>query len=477
MNKQYVIRRWQAEGGYREVLRIAMPMILSTAAWSIQHFVDRMFLTWYSTEAIAAVTPAGLFQFTSLCLFFGVAQYVNTFVAQYIGAKQDARVGPALWQGIYFCCVSALLLLLLLPVAPVLFRMIGHGPAIVELEIEYFRILTLGAVAPLLSAVISSFYTGRGEMKPIMWVNFLITAVNIALDYCMIFGRFGVPEMGMRGAAWATVIAQCVGCFCFAVLVFRPCWRERFATVSGWRFDFDLWRRLLRFGMPSGLQMMLEIFSFSLLIALIGRLGTVELAATNVSFNINTLAFMPMIGLGIAVTTLVGQRQGEGRSELAAFTTHSAAQIAFAYMGAIGLFYLCWPSLFIEFFRTETSGDEFERIATMSRVMLRFVAFYSLFDAFAIIYSSALKGAGDTRFVMFVSVGLAWSLMALPVYVFSVKLGYGVYTAWVCVTQYVFILGLIYLWRFSGGKWKSMRVIENAPPPPTSPPPVDPVEL
>ncbi|NIW98799.1 MAG: hypothetical protein GWN13_11235 [Phycisphaerae bacterium] len=94
-------QRWRERSGYGEVLKIAFPLILSTGSWSVQHFIDRMFLTWYSPQAIAASMPAGLLFWTVISLFVGMAVYVNTFVAQYYGAKRKDRVGPSVWQGIY----------------------------------------------------------------------------------------------------------------------------------------------------------------------------------------------------------------------------------------------------------------------------------------------------------------------------------------------------------------------------------------
>ncbi|MCK4297145.1 MAG: MATE family efflux transporter, partial [Candidatus Marinimicrobia bacterium] len=104
--------RWYRKGGFKDLLKIAIPLILSTGAWSIQHFVDRMFLTWYSPEAIAAAMPSGMLNFTIMSLFIGTASYVNTFVAQYYGSKKYKNVGPIVWQGIYIAIIGGLTLFL-----------------------------------------------------------------------------------------------------------------------------------------------------------------------------------------------------------------------------------------------------------------------------------------------------------------------------------------------------------------------------
>ena len=117
MNKisTYFSWRWKCEGGYREFFTLAFPLILSTSSWSIEHFIDRMFLTWYSPETVAAAMPSGMLNFTVMSLFIGTAGYVDTFVAQYYGAKQEKNIGPVVWQGVYISLLGSLLLLLTIP--------------------------------------------------------------------------------------------------------------------------------------------------------------------------------------------------------------------------------------------------------------------------------------------------------------------------------------------------------------------------
>lgn len=159
----FLARRWACEGGYRSVLSIAVPLILSTGAWSILHFVDRMFLTWYSPEAIAAAMPAGMLNFTIMSLFLGTAGYVTTFVAQYHGSGQHQRIGPVLWQGIYIAVAGGILHLLLIPLAGPIFRFVGHEPLVQEYEIIYFQVLCLGATPAIASSAISGFFYRKGQ--------------------------------------------------------------------------------------------------------------------------------------------------------------------------------------------------------------------------------------------------------------------------------------------------------------------------
>lgn len=457
----FLARRWACEAGYRSVLSIAVPLILSTGAWSILHFVDRMFLTWYSPEAIAAAMPAGMLNFTIMSLFLGTAGYATTFVAQYHGSGQHQRIGPVLWQGIYIAVAGGILHLLLIPLAGPIFRFVGHEPLVQEYEIVYFQVLCLGATPAIASSAIAGFFSGRGKAWPVMWVNVLATVLNIILDYALIFGKWGLPELGMKGAAIATVLSACFSFAIYLILFSRSGYESRYYTLRGWMFERPLFLRLMYFGFPSGVQFFLGMAGFTAFILLVGRLGTMELAATNIAFNINNLAFMPMIGFGMAVSVLVGQYLGKGKPDLAQRSVYSSFHLTFLYMASVAAAYLFVPNIFINPFASQADPASFAAIRKTTLILLRFVAIYSLFDALNIVFASAIKGAGDTRFVMFMIAIVSSLALVVPSYIALVLLQAGIYTAWTIASVYVSILGLVFLFRFLGGKWKSMRVIEQ----------------
>ncbi len=454
---------WQRPAGGREVLNVALPLVVSSLSWTVMTFVDRMFLKWESGEAMAAAFSASTVWFAVLCLPLGICMYATTFVSQYSGSGQPQRVGPATWQGVWAGVLFSPLVLLAVPLAPAIFAASGHAPQTIVQETLYFRILCYGGPAMLIAQGLASFYSGRGQTSVVMWVDTSVAVVNLILDYCWIFGKGGFPAMGIAGAGWATVTALTLKAVIYAVLVLQRSHQQRFATLSGMRFDRRLFGRLLYFGTPSGLQLLLDVIGFTVFILLIGRLGTVEAEASSIAFSISTLAFMPIWGISQAVSILVGRWLGENRDDLAAQATWSTLWIALAYMAAISICYLFVPGMFLfAFFLGESSSTDQETVRTVATVLLRFVAAYNLFDAALMVFVSAIKGAGDTPFVLRVSLVMAGVLAGSSWFCVEV-LQMGIYGCWGLITAWIWVLGMTFLARFLQGKWREMRVIEDVP--------------
>jgi len=454
-------KHWYQEGGALELLRLAIPLVLSSSFLTMQLTVDRVLLSQASSDAIAASMPAAAVYWTLIMFLQYTANYATTFVAQYVGAGRPERVGPSVWQSLYFSAAGGIGFLALLPLVEPLFRMIGHDPAVQEQEVLYLRCLCFAALPALIVASINSFFAGRGETWIVAVIDATGMTINAVLAYGLIFGHWGLPELGIRGAGWATVIGSAVSALLGLALFFQTKYRARFRTLSGWRFDPELFRRMMRFGLPNGVQAMLDGLSFTIFLSLLGQFGKDELAASNIAFAINIVGLVPMLGMGQAVGVVVGQRLGQDRPDLATRSTWMGFWMALVYISAGVLVYILAPGACIYFFRNE-SDPNWGAVAALVPMLLRFVAVYSLFDTMNIVFSFALRGAGDTRFVTIVSLFLAWPIMVLPTWA-AWRFGWGLYWAWGFASAYVIALGITFLLRFLAGKWKAMRVIERRP--------------
>ncbi len=451
----YLTTRWRSEFGYRHILIIAIPLILSTGSWAIQQFVDRMFLSWHSEEALAAAMPAGILNFAFICLFIGTVSYAGTFVSQYVGAKEDHKVGTVLWHSIYLSIAGAAVLFFVAPFSEMLFRIVGHNQQLQVMETTYFRILCYGGLGPILSAAFAGFFTGQGHNWPVMWVNLFTTVTNIILDYLLIFGIGIFPEMGIKGAAIATIIAGFASIVLYGILNFRSKNESRFHVFSSFSLNPAFMKRFVKYGLPSGGHFFLEIMGFTAFILILGRIGQMELAATNIAININSLSFMPMFGLGIALSMSVGQNIGAGKPEVAEYATNSAVQLGMLYMLPCAVLYLLVPHLIIAPFEATVET------VRVTIILLRFVAVYAVFDTLSILYSSAVKGAGDTHFVMRVTTALSIFVLIIPTYIAVDIYRSSLYLPWAFCALFIISMGLTFLFRFYGGKWKTMSVIES----------------
>jgi MATE family multidrug resistance protein len=454
--------RFSAPGGVRDVLRVGLPLVLGMASTTAMEFTDRVFLGNYSLTSIAAALPAGLANFVFLSFCMGVVEFAGVFVAQYTGAKQPERVGAALWQGLWFCLPAAAFMACLALIAPALFSLAGHPAEVQAQEVAYFSILSKGSGLALTGMCLSTFFSGRGLTKSVMLVNMAGAMLNIPLDYLLIFGKCGFPELGIRGAAYATCASWGVNFLLFALLVFRREHERCYLVRSAWRFDRELFLRFLRFGLPGGVQFAMDILGFTLFLFVVGSLGAESLAATNIVFSINGLVFLPMIGMSVAASVLVGQAQGARDPDRAVFANMSALYVSLAYTLFLDFFLVFFPRELLALFRPQDiSLEQFQAIQDTGVVLLRMVAVYCLFDAVGIIQYGSLRGAGDTRFVMLAMLATSLGILVLPTWLMVRVLGWGLYPAWACVLTYIAGLAVILRLRFMRGAWRRLKVIEQ----------------
>jgi MATE family multidrug resistance protein len=273
----------------------------------------------------------------------------------------------------------------------------------------------------------------------------------------LIYGLFGFPRLGIVGAGWATVLGSSSSALLSLILLFRRRHRAEYGTASGWRFDPALFVRLMRFGLPNGIAASLDTLGFALFTLLVGRMGDAELDATSIAFALNLLAFLPLLGVGQAVEILVGRRLGENDPATAARSTWTALGCALVLTGTIAAALICCPGPLAELFHSD--DVQWDEVRARAPVLLRFVAVYCLFDAASLVFSCALRGAGDTRFVTIAALAASWLVLVLPTWA-ACTYGWGLLWAWTFASAYIVVLALVFYLRFRQGAWRSMRVIE-----------------
>ncbi|MFN5587009.1 MAG: MATE family efflux transporter [Planctomyces sp.] len=450
-------------GTLRELVRVALPLMLSSGTQSLMNATDRAMLAGCSEDALAAVTPASMLYWTVVCVPMGVVLYANTFISQYEGAGKPERMLAAFWQSCWLALATGLLLLGLLPLTRPFLALTGHAPAVAEFEAEYFNTLCAGSPITLIAVACSCWFSGQRRTGVVMLVSMQAVVWNFAVDYLLVYGIGPFPELGIRGAAIATVSARCTELACYLVLLRQDARSQKLPFRAECRLDRELLFRYLRFGLPNGLHFFVDNSGFAAFLLLVGRISSTALAATNIAFSINGLIFIPLLGFGTAIQTLVGHHMGAGQIALARRTTWQAAGLGILWTGGTGLLLVLFPQAAMQpfFFFSSDAGASIAPLAAQAEVLLQFVAVYSVFDALAVVFSSALRGAGDTVFPMLLTFACSWLVMVLPAWLVTEHFDRQLRWLWLAASANIIVAGLLMVLRYRAGAWQKIRVIES----------------
>lgn len=470
--------------GFGEVLRMSIPTSMTMINTTIMQFVDGLMVARISpggAEALSAQATAGITHFTSMSLMFGILSVVNTYVAQNLGARRLERCSQYTWMGLYLAVASAAVLVPLLAAAPLLFGLSDHAPDVRAMEVTYFRYLIGGSLLFLGSHVLQQFFFGTHRPGIVFLVSLVANAVNIVGDYALIFGKWGLPRMGLRGAAIATLVGAGVGLALLAVKFLFGRDRHLYDTRRQWRPRGPQAVEILRIGVPAGLQWTMDVIGWTIFIAvLVGGIGTVQgtprpdaktihLAATSVAWRYLHVSFMPAVGISIAVTALVGRYIGAGRVDVVMRRVLAALLLAMAYMGTCGLAFLVFRHELVAMFIPAPAGADAAELARHAMILriggnvMILAAVFQIFDAVGITISGALRGAGDT----------VWPAVAMATANVTLLVGGGLLMlrvfpqlesvgVWVAGTVYVIAVSLLMAVRFLAGTWKRINLLDTA---------------
>jgi MATE family multidrug resistance protein len=442
----------------RRLLAIALPMVVSQASDSIMMFVDRLFLSRLGEAYLSAAMSGGLTQFMVSSLFIGTVGYTNAVVAQLFGAERREKCAEATVQGMILALICYPIILAVSPLARYLFVIAGQSELQVALGYQYYQVLIFGSVFLVLRFAISGFFLGIGRTRVVMIANLVGMVVNIPANYALIYGKLGFPALGLTGAALGTILGSFTACLILLAFYLRPANRRDFATHRGFRFNAQTMKTLVRFGVPAGFEMFLNVTAFNLFVQFMQSYGTGVAAAVTITFNWDIVAFIPMLGMSFAVTALVGQFVGARDYLTAKKAAYLSLRVAWIYSGSMVIIFVTATRILVGTFASGF-GDAGPEIARMATIMLRLAALYILADSAQLVFAGALRGAGDTRWVMYISVGLHWGFSIAAILLIRVvqvaPLG-----AWVAFIVFVILLGVAMFLRFRTGRWEQIRMIE-----------------
>ena len=437
----------------REVLHLAAPIILSMMSMSVLGMVDTLFMRWVGPAAQAAVGIAAPSAFALTAFFLGILSGLTTFVSQYFGAKRHGEIGQMLWHSLYIAiALSILAILIIIPLIRPLLVCMQTNPDILDDTVGYIRVRIASVPWVFVGFALLSYLRGLGNMKTPAIVSIITIAANLPFTYLFTFGYGPIPAYGAVGAAIGTVISQSIETACYALVVFSRKSSAQFHTRTIPKPKLDTFTNFLKISLPVGFAWGIEQFGWLATNLYIASLPKEASAAHAIVFVFMNFCFMPGLAISISTTTLVGQYIGAKNIASAERSARLSTKLAAGIMIFLSIIlFVCRYAI----------GEMFSDDTTVIQIVANLFCFgivYQIFDAMGVTISGALRGAGDTRFPMFIMFICMWFVMVPLVFILGNFFEMGIYGAWASMAATISLMGICYFVRFQRGKWKTMTL-------------------
>jgi putative MATE family efflux protein len=432
---------------------LSWPTVLAMSLQTSYNLVDIFWVGRVGPTAIAAVSLAGVVFFVILAIGQTLGSGAVAMIARYYGAKQFAKVEHVLGQAVLLSTMVAFGSGAIgIVFCREIVSMLGGRAEVLELGTEYLRIVSVGFIFQLLMFCVNYSFRGIGDMRTPMFMMIASTVLNIVLDPIMILGMGPFPRMEVRGAAYATMIAKLVGFLLgFTMLVVGRS-GIRFKIREAWPLERVVVKGLLAIGVPVGVSYGLMALSGLVVFRLAARFGAQAIAALGIGMRVIQIASLPVVGIGIATTTLVGQNLGARKTERVEETAYQSMAVSSAIMILLGLVFFFNSSRLVGVFTNHVD------VIRTGATYIKIASVYLLFIGLTTSMTGSFRGSGYTLPPMFAALVKLVLLFGLS-YLLSDVTGIGVDGIWwAMLISYGIEAVIVGVW-FSRGEWKSRRMI------------------
>ena len=432
---------------------MATPVVLGQLSQTLMGLVDTLMVGRLGEAALASVAVATLL-FSALAMSIkAIDVAAQTFTARRVGEGRDDEVGAVLATAMTVCLsVGALLMLVGLIWPEALMRLVTRDPEVRELGRQYLIFRYAGMLPLLFFFQAKGVFDGIGWTRIGMGVGIGMNLANAALNWAFIFGNWGAPELGVGGAALASSISASLAALVMAGFLFYGPNRRRFRLVCRTNFQRRLIRPFLKIAWPPAVQTLGIVIALVIFNYFLGLVSTLAVATGNVVLRIASLSFMPGVGVGAAVQTLVGQSLGRNDPVGARRASYGGVALSILLMGVFGVFFLATPAFFLRLFSSSAN------LISEGIPILRLMGLVQVIDAVGLTLSGALRGAGLTREVMMVDVGTGFVLLPPLTYLFAIVMGGGLMGAWLALLTWFTLYAVGMTWLFLRFKWEEVRI-------------------
>ena len=439
------------------MLRLAIPVVLAELGWMAMGVVDTIMVGPLGPQAISAAGVGNAMHIAFAIFGMAVMLGLDTLVSQAFGARDIRECHRLFFDGLALAALLTVPIMLLLALVWLAIPFLGFHEAVRPLLESYFGIMIFSTPFLMAYATCRRYLQGMHAALPVMIALVTANVVNAGVNWTLIYGHFGLPALGVTGAAWATVISRA---YMLVVVLIGVRYYDKKRTREleladglapgmlakaglwhvDWRFDAARMRRLLGLGLPAASQVGAEVGAFALATALTGTLDPISSASHQIALNMAGVAFMIPLGVGSAGAVRVGHAIGARDPSRASAAGWTAIMLGTAFMIASGLLFVLMPEDLIRLF---SADPEVLRVGTS---LLLLAAVFQLFDGIQGVITGTLRGIGDTRTPMLVNLAAHW-LLGLPVgYTLCFLLGWGVYGLWIGLSLGLIVVGVILLW-------------------------------
>jgi MATE family multidrug resistance protein len=440
--------------------RLALPLAASTGLGFFLHYVNRTVLSWHSPEALAASLPAGMLAWTFQGFFVISCGYVGVFAAQHSSAGERREAGAMVWPMLLLAALASLVSVALILLRQPMASVFGTEPLVERglAELLGWYLAELGPMA--VASGIAGFCGGIGRTRLVLLMSVCGAVVCMVLNRWLVLGGLGVPALGITGAGLATLATAVLMCAAWLVWLFAPAQRRDYATWAGRNRDPVRFLRYCRYALPRGATEILEMVAFVAFTAVLTRLGTDALSASNLAFNTYLLLMVPVIGFSQGISIAVGQAIGAGRVDQARQAVRSAFIILGPYVLLVAGAFALMPHLLLQ---PAHHGDDalWARQMVLAVPVMLMLALAMPFEAAHWIWRSAVQGAGDTRWPLVALVLGATCLLALPAWLLHGSMEPGLPGLRLCYGLFILYVAFIAVamgWRYRRGAWAGMSV-------------------
>ncbi|MGB0523694.1 MAG: MATE family efflux transporter [Flammeovirgaceae bacterium] len=395
---------------FKKLFKLAYPVMLSQAGQILVGIADNMMVGQVGAIPLAASAFANAVFFNIMVLGMGIAYGVTPLVGAALGEKDNKKIGRILKNGIFINVLSGIVMLIIMfGITPFMHHM-GQDPEVVEEAIPYFYTLAFSILPLMIFFNFKQFNEGVASTKPTMVITLSSNVINILLNYILIYGHWGFPELGLLGAGYATLISRILMGIALAIYTFKAAYFKPFIReMANTRIRLDECLKIYRLGIPIAGQMLMEVMVFAIGAIMIGSIGAIEQAAHQVVIGLAALTYMIANGLAAATTIRVSNQLGEGDWQNMRKAAHTGTLMALVFMTITAVIFVIFkyplPDLFVK--------DEDREVVIIAAKLMIIAGFFQLFDGIQVVALGALRGLHDVKIPTFLTF-IAYWVIGLP---------------------------------------------------------------